>query len=654
MEAAGDVVRNREVLVSAPPTGRDDRERGAVLVLFAIGMTVLMSMLALSLDLSYGFVQDRRAQNASDFAAYGAAQQLNGSTICNGSATAPNMQELVAVVQALVDANSSDVGTSWTAHFLDEAGNAISGSAFSPASASTSTYPPPGACGVAVDAVPKWAPFFAGIFNVHQLTGKAKTSVAVSTPGTAISLIALNKVGPHVVLGGGTGRFVVSGDMQLNTDVSNQPWSTEVSPWEFDDAIDAKTGSNLFVFGTIHTTNATITDSDGNVLGLWPLDQCFAHYGAVGEGIDGTSDPAFGSGVPPTNTLSCSDTGKSVTLDYNHIDPTVAPIDDPLQSPDAPPNPFSPNTDIACPGMTAQTYSTSPSSGVLMPGEYTAPVQITGTATFDDCSGYPGEAAYPGIYRFDQGLWIDPQATGDTVTGSNVVIATQAPYDVAGNTPPGGHGNGGPCLPAGTMTSVASADGNPAGEPEVDPPAAPCGTSPQTYGVIAYGDSSFAQDDANYGTGNNFSLMVGGVAGTTVSFTAPTTGTYGGASATPGVAFYQDPNTEANDGFDAEPADAAVVKVTGLVYNASLSDYGKNAPLDYWDGVGGGIPFYAGGTLQGGYGAGWSDGPPQSGGSVTIDGTCIVDQFNTDGATSMTILGKSYALPGAGKLSFVG
>ena len=631
--------------MSGHARGRDDGERGAVLVLFAIGMTVLMSMLALSLDLSYGFVQDRRAQNASDFAAYGAAQQLNGSTICNGPVTAPNMEQVVAVVQALVDANSSDVGSSWTAHFLDEAGNAISGSAFSPSSASTASFPPPGACGVAVDAVPSWAPFFAGIFNVHQLTGKAKTSVAVSTPGRAISLIALNKVGPHVVLGGGTGKFVVAGDMQLNTDVTKQPWSAAEPPWEFDDAIDAKTGSNLFVFGTIHTTNATY-----NGLGLWPLDGCFTPYGEQGEGSGG--GPAFGSAATPTYTLSCTGDGKSVTFDYNNIDPTVAPIDDPLQSPDAPPNPFSTNANIACPGMSTQMYSSPPSSGVLLPGEYTAPVKITGSATFEDCSGYAGEAAYPGIYRFDQGLWIDPQSSGDTVTGSNVVIATQAPYDFAGNTPPGGgEGNGGPCLPAGTMTSVASGGGTP--EAEVDPPAAPCGTSPQTYGVIAYGDSSFVPD-GTYGTGNNFSLIVGGAAGTTVSFTAPTTGTYGGAAATPGVAFYQDPNTEANDGFNAEPGDAADVKVTGLVYNASLSDYGANAPLDYWDGVGGGVPFYAGGTLQGGYGAGWSDGPPASGGSVTIDGTCIVDQFNTDGGTSMTILGKSYALPGAGKLSFVG
>jgi len=64
-----------------------------------------------------------------------------------------------------------------------------------------------------------------------------------------------------------------------------------------------------------------------------------------------------------------------------------------------------------------------------MPGEYQNPVELTGSATFSDCGN-----GYPGIYRFDQGLWINP-GLGDTVTGNNVVIATQAPYPVAGNVP---------------------------------------------------------------------------------------------------------------------------------------------------------------------------------------------------------------------------
>jgi len=156
------------------------------------------------------------------------------------------------------------------------------------------------------------------------------------------------------------------------------------------------------------------------------------------------------------------------------------------------------------------------------------------------------------------------------------------------------------------------------------------------------------------GTGDNFSVMIGGVAGAQVNLTGPTSGAYAGTNGSPGIALYQDPNTQANYGFNAEPGDGATINITGVVYNASLSTYGANAPLDYWDGVGGGIPFYAGGTLQTGYGAGWSNGPAPSAGSVTLTGTAIVDDFNTDGATTITILGKPYTVPGNSQLSLIG
>ena len=117
---------------------------------------------------------------------------------------------------------------------------------------------------------------------------------------------------------------------------------------------------------------------------------------------------------------------------------------------------------------------------------------------------------------------------------------------------------------------------------------------------------------------------------------------------------YQDPNTQANYGFDAQAGDGADITINGVVYNASLSNYGADAPLDYWDGTGGGIPFYAGGTLQAGFGAGWSPGPTASTGSVTLTGTAIVDDFNTDGGTQITILGKPYSLPGDSTLSLIG
>src|ERR1700722_11193511 len=156
------------------------------------------------------------------------------------------------------------------------------------------------------------------------------------------------------------------------------------------------------------------------------------------------------------------------------------------------------------------------------------------------------------------------------------------------------------------------------------------------------------------GTGDNFSLIIGGGQEDTVSLSGPTTGAYAAESKWTVLVLYQDPNTQANYGFDAEPGDSAQINVTGVVYDVSLSSYGANAPLDYWDGVGGGIPFYSGGTLQTGYGTGWSSGPPESNGLVTITGTSVVDDFNTDGATKITIVGKPYSLPGGGNLSLIG
>ena len=58
-----------------------------MLIIFALAMVILLGMIAIAIDGGYGFVQNRRAQNAADFAAFAAAQQLNTSTYCNGTAS---------------------------------------------------------------------------------------------------------------------------------------------------------------------------------------------------------------------------------------------------------------------------------------------------------------------------------------------------------------------------------------------------------------------------------------------------------------------------------------------------------------------------------------------------------------------------------------
>jgi Putative Flp pilus-assembly TadE/G-like len=619
--------------------GREQDERGVILIIFACAMVVLIGILAIAIDGSYGFVQNRRAQNASDFAAFAAAQQLSSSYYCNGTSAITTVQ-LVDIIQKLVDENDAGVGSAWSATFLDSQGNSLS--SFTPSDYPTD--PPPNSCGVNVTATPKWPPFFAGIFGVQQFGGFAKGSVApVAATTDNIGIVALNKYGPHEILGGGTGEFVVSGNIFLNTDVAANPWSGNSGGWGWDDAIDAKDGSNLNVYGTIDSQTSTYNGQQ-----VWPLDTCFEAEGVLGDvetNPASTTQTQLSSGGPPSVQMSCAEYGGSVTINYDNINPNNTPIADPLSANGAPPNPL--DATLPCPGEAtmAQNPATTVVDGITQysPGQYTTPVDITTNATFEPCPG-----GNWGVYDFEDGLAIDPPA-GDTVSGSNIVIGTQAPYPMGGNVSATGSGNGAPCLPAGTMSSVPSG----AGTSESEVTANACwDTTPTTYGVVAYTDSPIAPDPTMSGTGSNFSLMIGG--GGTVNLSGPTNGAFGGTNGQPGVVLYQDPSTQANYGFNAEAGDAATINLTGVVYNASLADYGADSPLDYWDGVGGGIPFYAGGTLQTGYGTGWSNGPTQSGGTVTLTGSAIVDDFNTDGATGITIYGKPYSLRGDSTLSLIG
>jgi hypothetical protein len=169
---------------------------------------------------------------------------------------------------------------------------------------------------------------------------------------------------------------------------------------------------------------------------------------------------------------------------------------------------------------------------------------------------------------------------------------------------------------------------------------------------MAYKDTAEQPDPSETGTGTNDSLIIGGSGSVTLS--GPTSGAYANTNGTPGVVLYQDKGTAANYGFDAEVGDTADITINGVVYNASLPNDGVGGPLDFWDGTGGGVVFYQGGTLQTGYGTGWVNGPTQSGGSVSLNGTAIVDDFNTDGGTNITITGLSYSLTGAQTLSLIG
>jgi hypothetical protein len=761
---------------------REDNERGVVLVIVACAMVVLIGMLAIAIDGSYGFVQNRRAQNASDFAAFAAAQELNDSTYCNGSEQ-PTVQDVVAVIENLIKTNDSSVGTAWKAKFL--IGNPPNQT--TSASFNSTDYPsviPLRTCGVIVSVTPSWPSFFAGIFGHQRLGGYATATVAPTTvSNSGVGIVALNEAGPHEVLGGGTGQFIVEGTIFLNTNVSQQPWSSSsasaigtvdlvaesgivitsgvndtievmdngnpytltiaastpsgysytalqsalasaissdgLCPYNpcqlnagynyngdlvlsthdgistasdlqvtggdardtlglttptysvnvFNDAVDAKANSNLYVYGTIDTNDGTPDNGES----MWPLDNCFEPEG-VNPGVPGDGPTAPGGGYPAV-PMSCTTASSNVTVDYNAVDNQFPQESDPLNpqtTKGAPPDPAAAAnlpTDN-CPGMATQYYSSAPAAvgGVvtLNPGVYSSPVDITTSAVFNDCSGYAGEAAAPGIYVFQGGLDIEP-GSGDTVTGQDIVIATQDPYyPLGGNVPDpvaapatwdGVDGNGAPCLPSSTQTDLQSGDGSNVAETS---PSAPC-TGTSDYGVVTYGDSTI-KPTGQAGTGTNFSLLIGS-SGTcppptpcTVTLTGPTTGAYGGQGSD-GLVLYQDQGTQANFGFDAESGDEANITINGVVYNASLPNNGSAATttMDFWDGPGGGVVFYPAGTLQTGYGTDWgSSGPAESAGSVLINGTAVVDDFNTDGTTNITIAGGSYSPPGANGLQLIG
>ena len=183
-----------------------------------------------------------------------AAAQLH---YCSGT-TSPPAQQIAGIVQQLVNDNGSGIGTNWKAQFLNSQGIVI------PTAVAIGhdlhrqqlpAVPPPGACGVSVSARPSWTAVLRRDLRHPPVPGLRLGHGRNVPKGHPIGIVALNKVGPHEILGGGTGTFVVSGTIFLNTDVTQQPWTQSAGGVEWDDAIDAKTDSNLYVYGPVDTVN---------------------------------------------------------------------------------------------------------------------------------------------------------------------------------------------------------------------------------------------------------------------------------------------------------------------------------------------------------------------------------------------------------------
>ena len=183
-----------------------------------------------------------------------------------------------------------------------------------------------------------------------------------------------------------------------------------------------------------------------------------------------------------------------MTVDYNSMS-NDAPQIRPTRSsaPDAPRQPAEPHHGHLLPGRTAGTVTNpalstdATASPTCSPGVYTTPVELTGTsALFQDCPGAT-RASTVSITACGSTRGAGRHGDGDQRRARH---RDPVPH---GRQRPGlgrqrcfratGAGNGAPCLSVGTMTSAASGNGSP--EPETSSQA--CGgTSPTTYGVLAY------------------------------------------------------------------------------------------------------------------------------------------------------------------------
>jgi hypothetical protein len=702
-----------------------------VVVLFALAALVIFGSISLALDGGYGDLQHRRAQSAADFAGLAGTRAL--FPMCMQGKPEPTDSYIQSVVTDTLQANDSEIGSTWTAYYLDPLGHDYS----PPVQLGSGGYPPYNACGVRVGANLKWRSFFAGLigFPTLQTIGNA-SAVNAGIPGQTPAIVGLNAITPHQILGGGFGSFNVYGTIFANSSDPDGRWICSGScgghaeaPGIFVDIVDAKETSNLILNQT-NPTDGIIYTVIPPAPGYYPLDWCFGGTGQPpgyvpppGPFINPPGNPQY----RPTCVVG------TVQFDYWGIASKTQLTRDPVSGPGGLPDPLSNAVVNGLPGMqyglcpqqagyptTAPHYTNigqaqSPAgSGILQPGVYDFPVRLDGPTDWQlaDCSGHlnlPGDTN-AGTYRFPYGAEFAPTA-GHSITGYNVMIATGDPWNdplnepgtyqvgtpgpsaqcPSGGTPrtpfgtesaavvgvwcsqggdyiPGSLGNGGPCVAHNNadVTSSVAEDMKKKG-PGSPQDAAPCPNTPY-WGVASDGQQYLTNPPP--GNGSNFSFLTAGAG--TIDLNPPTFGEY------KGLMLFQTPQVGTNFGLNAYPGVTANVTLHGIVYNASLANFGASSappwawygrppdsaggtePLNFWDD---GIPWYSAGTLQVGAGtcftgiggtACGAGGPaaalgypyPWSVGTVDLTGPSVVDQFNTDGYTTINIHAGNYPLPG--------
>ena len=703
---------------------RSDRPRGQggqVMVLFAISLLVLVMAVGLAIDGGFGLLQYRQAQNAADFAAEGVAQAL--SPQCTDNGVMATGTQVVNIVNELVSPNSpsttvTGIPFGWTGYYLNGQNQPMTGAGggkvyvYDTVTGSPTT-PPLGACGVHLNVTPQWPPFVEQIVGVaHLNTAAGASALNPATPSLLpIGIEALAENGAHDILMAGDGNFDIWGDIYDNANGclnysspqritgGCQSWGGMNNP----DILDGKQSGTMYVWGKLKNSNIVNT----------PWDWCF---GSPANSPTSTATPS--PWPPPVGTppavlpglqAACGANNTSVYTDSwgsTHAAPVTT---DPLAGLVTPPTPSIAGCGLGLDGVITQADGTTPyfagaypnptvvsGNAVIYPGQYRFPVVVTGNAVFANCSQESAAAGgtsgavppAPGIFYFDQGLAIRPQA-GSAVTGQDILLVTQNPLPNGAITLPSGGpdqnvGDGEPAIGAGSGNCGFTSDaaGKPSGETCAGPylasvgcPNGPAGTNCNSDANGQCSNSVCFAANPVASQGLNDALQMGGNG--TINLTAPQDGPYQDfltwqvtQANAPVGSQPLDAAVRANVGFDSLLGDSANITLTGTIVDNS-DQQGQNPSNEQYWGGNSSLPFIPGGMLvtgfgiasdpaypadasrnpYGSWGTGFTCGAGQPGAGtgcqVNITGLAMVDMFQTQGKTQLSIKGEAPAILGA-------
>ncbi len=592
---------------------RHHDESGQTTVLLALVISSILMLTGLVIDGGFGFIQERNAQNAADFASVAASKLMPCSVGANSSVTGSQVQQ---TIQKVVNLNISGVTTAWTAQYLDSTGTAISGGSFS---STTALTPPSNACGVSVSVSGTWNSYLGQLAGYKTISAKRGAgAVGNGSQGYNLAVVSLLPYARHTIYAGAVGNFVLNGSMFDNSVA--QCNNRDDTCKNYNTCLSGTPVSNITCYGDSADVFEQSTESiTGTLYSVAPvaLDPCFYQAPMSGSAYPMSSSSQY------YNSYGCSGQFSSATnpVAYGSMQGNVAAVADPLANL---PDPTSDgNASTICPGSTSVTTTTGGvfSSGSLSPGVYTTPVVIKGSVTLNPCQK-SGSTTGPGIYVFQQGIEICPSANS-TVTGNDVMLfGEQAPSSSYTNT----------------------------------------NTSSNGYCTNGSGSN---------GASTN-SIDIGGASGATVTLTGPNTGPFENIALYQDRSINE--NIGLDDGwthssYRSYTANAATITINGVVYDNSFTN---ESTTEVFSAIGStyagpysslctgatdvsesgdpvpcpGVP-----TTYGWGGGGYGGSSVQNtSGSVAINGAVVVGAFGTQGGStsnplSLTITYNSNSVP---------